>query len=57
MNTIGAPISRADGRLKVTGRAAYTADIPLADAAHAAFRLERVKVVAHRDGGNAELAA
>ena len=35
MNTIGAPISRADGRLKVTGRAVYTADIPLADAAHA----------------------
>ena len=37
MNTIGEPISRADGRLKVTGRAAYTADIPLADAAHAAI--------------------
>ena len=35
MSTIGAPISRADGRLKVTGRAVYTADIPLADAAHA----------------------
>ena len=37
MNAIGQPISRADGRLKVTGRAAYTADIPLADAAHAAM--------------------
>ena len=37
MNAIGEPISRADGRLKVTGRAAYTADIPLADAAHAAM--------------------
>ena len=35
MNTIGEPISRADGRLKVTGRAVYTADIPLADVAHA----------------------
>ena len=35
MNAIGEPISRADGRLKVTGRAAYTADIPLSDAAHA----------------------
>jgi xanthine dehydrogenase YagR molybdenum-binding subunit len=35
MNTIGEPISRADGRLKVTGRAAYTADISLASAAHA----------------------
>ena len=37
MNAIGQPISRADGRLKVTGRAAYTADIPLAGAAHAAM--------------------
>jgi xanthine dehydrogenase YagR molybdenum-binding subunit len=37
VNTIGEPISRVDGRLKVTGRAAYTADIPLADAAHAAM--------------------
>ena len=37
MNTIGEPISRADGWLKVTGRAAYTADILLADAAHAAI--------------------
>jgi xanthine dehydrogenase YagR molybdenum-binding subunit len=37
VNTVGEPISRADGRLKVTGRAAYTADIPLADAAHAAI--------------------
>ena len=35
MNTIGEPISRADGWLKVTGRAAYAADILLADAAHA----------------------
>jgi xanthine dehydrogenase YagR molybdenum-binding subunit len=35
VNAIGEPISRADGRLKVTGRAAYTADIPLSDAAHA----------------------
>jgi len=37
VNAIGQPISRADGRLKVTGRAAYTADIPLAGAAHAAM--------------------
>ena len=37
MNAVGEPISRADGRLKVTGRAAYTADIPLADAGHAAI--------------------
>jgi xanthine dehydrogenase YagR molybdenum-binding subunit len=35
VNTIGEPISRADGRLKVTGRAVYTADIPLADVARA----------------------
>src|ERR1700746_598259 len=37
MNAIGQPISRADGRLKVTGGARYTADIPLAGAAHAAL--------------------
>ena len=37
MNAIGQPISRADGRLKVTGRARYTADIPLAGTAHAAI--------------------
>lgn len=35
MNAIGRPISRFDGRLKVTGAARYTADIPLADAIHA----------------------
>jgi xanthine dehydrogenase YagR molybdenum-binding subunit len=37
MNAIGQPISRADGRLKVTGGARYTADIPIAGAAHAAI--------------------
>ena len=37
MNAIGQPISRFDGRLKVTGAARYTADIPLADATHAAI--------------------
>src|SRR5258708_10611101 len=37
MNAVGQPISRADGRLKVTGRARYTADIPVAGAAHAAI--------------------
>jgi xanthine dehydrogenase YagR molybdenum-binding subunit len=37
VNVVGEPISRTDGRLKVTGRAAYTADIPLVDAAHAAM--------------------
>ncbi len=31
MNAIGQPISRIDGRLKVTGAARYTADIPVAD--------------------------
>jgi xanthine dehydrogenase YagR molybdenum-binding subunit len=31
MNAIGQPISRIDGRLKVTGAARYTADIPIAD--------------------------
>ena len=29
MNAVGQPISRIDGRLKVTGGARYTADIPL----------------------------
>src|SRR5258708_15016675 len=37
MTAIGQPISRVDGRLKVTGGARYTADIPLARAAHAAI--------------------
>jgi xanthine dehydrogenase YagR molybdenum-binding subunit len=37
MNAVGQPISRVDGRLKVTGGARYTADIPLADLAHAAI--------------------
>jgi xanthine dehydrogenase YagR molybdenum-binding subunit len=36
MNAIGQPISRVDGRLKVTGGARYTADIPLAGATHGA---------------------
>jgi xanthine dehydrogenase YagR molybdenum-binding subunit len=37
MNAIGQPISRVDGRLKVTGGAQYTADIPVAGAVHAAI--------------------
>jgi xanthine dehydrogenase YagR molybdenum-binding subunit len=37
MSAIGQPISRVDGRLKVTGGARYTADIPLTGAAHAAI--------------------
>ena len=37
MNVVGQPISRADGRLKVTGAARYTADIALAGAVHAAI--------------------
>ena len=37
MNAIGQPISRIDGRLKVTGRAHYTADIPVTDAVHGAI--------------------
>ena len=37
MNAIGQPISRIDGRLKVTGAAQYTADIPVQAAAHAAI--------------------
>jgi xanthine dehydrogenase YagR molybdenum-binding subunit len=37
MNAVGQPISRVDGRLKVTGSARYTADIPAPAAAHAAI--------------------
>jgi xanthine dehydrogenase YagR molybdenum-binding subunit len=37
MNAIGQPVSRFDGRLKVTGAARYTADIPLGEATHAAI--------------------
>jgi xanthine dehydrogenase YagR molybdenum-binding subunit len=37
MNAIGQSISRVDGRLKVTGGARYTADIPVAGAVHAAI--------------------
>lgn len=37
MNAIGQPLSRADGRLKVTGGARYTADVRLDGALHAAF--------------------
>jgi xanthine dehydrogenase YagR molybdenum-binding subunit len=37
MTAVGQPLSRADGRLKVTGGARYTADVPLAGAAHAAI--------------------
>jgi xanthine dehydrogenase YagR molybdenum-binding subunit len=37
MNAIGQPISRIDGRFKVTGAARYTADVPLAGAVHAAI--------------------
>jgi xanthine dehydrogenase YagR molybdenum-binding subunit len=37
MNAIGQPISRVDGRRKVTGGAGYTADVALPGAAHAAI--------------------
>ena len=37
MNAVGQPISRFDGRLKVTGSARYTADIPLETIVHAAI--------------------
>jgi xanthine dehydrogenase YagR molybdenum-binding subunit len=37
MNAIGQPVSRAEGRLKVTGGARYTADIPVTGAAHGAI--------------------
>src|SRR5579862_1748849 len=34
MNAIGQPISRIDGRLKVTGGAHYTSDIPIEGTVH-----------------------
>jgi hypothetical protein len=37
MTAVGQPISRIDGRLKVTGGARYTADIPVEAIAHAAI--------------------
>ncbi len=37
MNAVGEPISRIEGRLKVTGSARYTADIPLETIVHAAI--------------------
>ena len=37
MNAVGQPISRVDGRRKVTGGARYTADISVPGAAHAAI--------------------
>ena len=37
MNAVGQPISRVDGRLKTTGGARYTADIPLGGMVHAAI--------------------
>jgi xanthine dehydrogenase YagR molybdenum-binding subunit len=37
MNAVGQPISRIDGRLKVTGSARYTADIPLETIVQAAI--------------------
>ncbi len=37
MNAVGQPVSRAESRLKVTGSAHYTADIPVMSAAHAAI--------------------
>ena len=42
MNAIGQPMSRVDGRRKVTGGARYTADIPLPRAAHAAIVHSRI---------------
>jgi xanthine dehydrogenase YagR molybdenum-binding subunit len=37
MNSVGQPLTRLDGRLKVTGGAQYTADVPLSGALHGAI--------------------
>ena len=58
MNVIGQPVSRADGRLKVTGGARYTADIPVEGTVHAAIvhstiASGRTVLIDTRDAGNA----
>src|SRR3546814_19737379 len=35
LGSIGRPVPRVDGRLKVTGEARYPADVPLSNLAHA----------------------
>jgi len=42
MNAIGQPLSRADGALKVTGKARYTADVTLDDALHGSLVHSRI---------------
>jgi xanthine dehydrogenase YagR molybdenum-binding subunit len=42
MNAVGQPISRVDGRLKVTGDARYTADIRLEGIVHAAIVYSKI---------------
>lgn len=42
MKTIGKPLSRVDGLLKVTGRAVYTADVPASNVAYGAFALATI---------------
>ena len=37
MSSVGQPLPRLDGRLKVTGGAQYTADLPLAGSLHGAI--------------------
>src|SRR5207247_6040416 len=37
MNAVGQPLSRFEGRLKVTGAARYTADIPVQGTVHASI--------------------
>ncbi len=39
---VGAPLDRVDGRLKVTGGARYSADMPVADAAYAVLIMSTV---------------
>jgi xanthine dehydrogenase YagR molybdenum-binding subunit len=59
MNAIGQPISRIDGRLKVTGSARYTADVPVEDLVHASIVYSTVANgrIAAIDTADAEKAA
>ena len=42
INSIGQPIDRVDGRLKVTGKATYTADHPIPDVAYAVLVTSKI---------------
>lgn len=56
--SVGAPMNRVDGRLKVTGGARYSAEMPVANVAHAVMITSTIArgKVAHMDTARAEKA-